>query len=133
MHSWSLNETVVLIAGARGIGVATARGFDTGLPAHASSAPAADQRTYPVERAVMDIVSGFEQRRPRICTPRFVYAAHALRPLLTTRIFQRDVLAVAPEMERAFQQELAERGVEGASVSERVASQVGNSAERVQA
>jgi NAD(P)-dependent dehydrogenase (short-subunit alcohol dehydrogenase family) len=82
------------------------------------------KRTYPVERAVQDIVAGFEQRRRRICTPRFVYAAHALRPLLATRLFERDVLAAAPEMERAFRQELAERGVEGASVSERVARQL---------
>jgi hypothetical protein len=80
-----------------------------------------------------DIPSGFEQRRRRICTPRFVYGAHALRPPLTTRVFQRKLLAVAPEMERAFQQELAERGVGGASVSERVASQLAKSAERVQA
>jgi hypothetical protein len=79
----------------------------------------------------MDIVRGFEQRRRRICTPRFVYTVHALRPLLTTRIFERDLLAVAPEMERAFQQELAERGVEGACVSERVAAQLAQSAERV--
>jgi NAD(P)-dependent dehydrogenase (short-subunit alcohol dehydrogenase family) len=82
------------------------------------------KRTYPVERAAQDIVAGFEQRRRRICTPRFVYAAHALRPLLTTRLFERDVLAAAPAMERAFRQELAERGVEGASVSERVARQL---------
>jgi NAD(P)-dependent dehydrogenase (short-subunit alcohol dehydrogenase family) len=91
------------------------------------------KRTYPVERAVRDIVAGFEQRRRRICTPWFVYAAHALRALLTTRIVERDQLAVAPEMERAFQQELAERGVEGASVSERVASQLAHGGERVEA
>jgi NAD(P)-dependent dehydrogenase (short-subunit alcohol dehydrogenase family) len=91
------------------------------------------KRTYPVERAVHDIVVGFEQRRRRICTPRFVYAAHALRPLLTTRIVERDQLAAAPEMERAFRQELAERGVEGASLSERVASQLAHSGGRVEA
>jgi NAD(P)-dependent dehydrogenase (short-subunit alcohol dehydrogenase family) len=85
------------------------------------------KRTYPVDRAVRDIVAGFEQRRRRICTPRFVYAAHALRPLLTTRVFERDLLAVAPEMERAFRQEVAERGAQGASVSERVAAQLGPS------
>jgi NAD(P)-dependent dehydrogenase (short-subunit alcohol dehydrogenase family) len=87
------------------------------------------KRTYPVERAVRDIVAGIEQRRRRICTPRFVYAAHALRPLLTTPIIERDLLAAAPEMERAFQQELADRGVEGASVSERVASQLAHRVE----
>jgi NAD(P)-dependent dehydrogenase (short-subunit alcohol dehydrogenase family) len=82
------------------------------------------KKTYPVEQAVRDIVAGFEQRSRRICTPRFVYAAHALRPLLNTRAMQRDQLAVAPEMERAFEQELAERGREGASISERAARQL---------
>jgi hypothetical protein len=82
------------------------------------------KRTYPVERAVKDIVAGFEQRRRRICVPKFVYIAHALRPLLTTPIMERDQLAIAPEMERAFRQDLAERGVEGASASDRVADQV---------
>jgi NAD(P)-dependent dehydrogenase (short-subunit alcohol dehydrogenase family) len=91
------------------------------------------KRTYPVERAVKDIVAGFEQRRRRICVPRIVYAAHALRALLTTRMMERDQLAVAPEMERAFRQDLAERGIEGASVSDRVAGQLTHAEERVHA
>jgi len=82
------------------------------------------KKTYPVERAVTDIVAGFEQRRRRICVPRFVYLAHALRPLLTTRLMERDQLAIAPELERSFRRELAERGPEGASVSERIAKQL---------
>ena len=82
------------------------------------------KKTYPVERAVKDIVAGFEQRSRRICTPRFVYMAHALRSVLNTRAMERDQLAVAPEMERAFEQELAERGLEGASISERAARQL---------
>jgi NAD(P)-dependent dehydrogenase (short-subunit alcohol dehydrogenase family) len=90
-------------------------------------------RTYPVERAVKDIVAGFEHRRRRICVPRFVHAVHALRPLLTTRLMERDQLAAAPEMERAFRQDLAERGVEGASASDRVANQVTHAEERVHA
>jgi NAD(P)-dependent dehydrogenase (short-subunit alcohol dehydrogenase family) len=82
------------------------------------------KRTYPVDRAVNDIVAGFEQRQRRICTPRFVYVAHALRPLLTTRMFERDQLKVAPEMERIFRQEVSEHGVAGASVSDRLAGQL---------
>jgi NAD(P)-dependent dehydrogenase (short-subunit alcohol dehydrogenase family) len=89
------------------------------------------KKTQPVERAARDIAVGFEQRRRRICTPRFVYAAHALRALLTTQLVERDLLAAAPEMERAFQQELAARGVEAASVSERVAPQLQRAGERV--
>jgi NAD(P)-dependent dehydrogenase (short-subunit alcohol dehydrogenase family) len=87
------------------------------------------KRTYPVERAVKDIVKGFERRRRRICSPPFVYGLHALRPMLTTRMFERDQLAVAPEMERAFRQTLAERGAERTSVSDRVASQLTHSIE----
>jgi NAD(P)-dependent dehydrogenase (short-subunit alcohol dehydrogenase family) len=82
------------------------------------------KKTYPVEQAVKDIVAGFEQRSRRICTPRFVYAAHALRPVLNTRAMQRDQLAIAPMMERAFEQELADRGLEGASIGERAARQL---------
>ncbi len=82
------------------------------------------KRTYPVEVAVKEIVAGFEQRRHRICVPRFMYVLHAIRPLLTTRLMQRDQLAVAPEMEQAFREELAERGLEGASISDRFAHQL---------
>jgi NAD(P)-dependent dehydrogenase (short-subunit alcohol dehydrogenase family) len=82
------------------------------------------KKTYPVERAVKDIVAGFERRSRRICTPRFVYAAHALRSVLNTPALQRDQLAVAPEMERIFEQDLAERGLEAASISERAARQL---------
>jgi short-subunit dehydrogenase len=80
------------------------------------------KKTYPVERAAKDIVRGFERRRRRICTPPFVYLAQAFRPLLTTRLIERDQLAVAPEMERAFLEDLAEPGLAG--VSERIAEQV---------
>jgi NAD(P)-dependent dehydrogenase (short-subunit alcohol dehydrogenase family) len=82
------------------------------------------KRTYPVERAVADIVAGFEQRRRRICTPRFVALAHVLRPVLTSAIFERDLVAAAPEMASIFEQEIAERGVEAASVSDRVVAQL---------
>jgi NAD(P)-dependent dehydrogenase (short-subunit alcohol dehydrogenase family) len=81
------------------------------------------KKTYPVERAVKDIVAGFERRSRRICSPRFIWAAHALRPLLTTPLIERDLIAATPEMERVYRQELDERGSEGASVSERVAGQ----------
>jgi NAD(P)-dependent dehydrogenase (short-subunit alcohol dehydrogenase family) len=82
------------------------------------------KKTYPVDRAVRDIVAGFEQRRRRICVPRFVYLAHVLRPLLATRLMERDQLVIAPELERSFRLELAARGAEGASLSERSAKQL---------
>lgn len=83
-------------------------------------------RTYPVERAAADILAGFEQRRRRICTPRFVQLAHILRPALTSRLFERDQVAAAPDITRLFEEDAAERGIEAASVSERVAAQVGH-------
>ena len=82
------------------------------------------KRTYPVERAVRDIVAGFERRQRRICTPGFVRLAVAFRPLLTSPLIERDMLAVAPAMIADFEQDLAERGAEAASVSFRVASQL---------
>jgi NAD(P)-dependent dehydrogenase (short-subunit alcohol dehydrogenase family) len=82
------------------------------------------KRTYPVERAAADIVAGFEQRKRRICTPPFVQIAHVLRPALTSRLFERDLLAAAPDIARMFEAELAERGSERASVSERTARQL---------
>ena len=81
-------------------------------------------RIYPVERAAADIVRGFERRNRRICTPRFVRVVHLLRPALTTRAFERDILAAAPEMTRLFEQDIAQRGLEKASVTDRVARQL---------
>jgi hypothetical protein len=48
---------------------------------------------------------------------------HALRPLLTTKLFQRDQLAVATGMEQAFETQ-AQWGPEAASASERTAVQL---------
>jgi NAD(P)-dependent dehydrogenase (short-subunit alcohol dehydrogenase family) len=81
-------------------------------------------RTQPVQRAVADIVAGFEARRRRICTPRYVLAAHALRPLLTTRLFEHDLLGAAPAIEATYRDEVGERGAAAASISERVAGQL---------
>jgi NAD(P)-dependent dehydrogenase (short-subunit alcohol dehydrogenase family) len=82
------------------------------------------KKTYAVERAATDIATGFERRRRRICVPPFVQVAQALRPLLTTRLFERDQLAVAPELERRFEQDVEQRGAAAASASERIARQI---------
>jgi NAD(P)-dependent dehydrogenase (short-subunit alcohol dehydrogenase family) len=82
------------------------------------------KRTFPLERAVSDIVAGFEGRKRRICSPRFVVLAHWLRPLLATAAFERDQRRAAPEITRLFEEELAERGAEAASTSERVGEQL---------
>jgi NAD(P)-dependent dehydrogenase (short-subunit alcohol dehydrogenase family) len=82
------------------------------------------RRTYPVDRAVKDIVKGFERRKRRICTPPFVTAAHVLRPLMTARLVERDQISAAPEIERLFREDAATRGTMAASVSERIARQL---------
>jgi NAD(P)-dependent dehydrogenase (short-subunit alcohol dehydrogenase family) len=81
-------------------------------------------RTYPIERAAVDIVAGFEQRRRRICTPRFVQLFHVLRPALTSRVGERGMRAIGPELVQLYEQDVAERGTEAASISERFAQQL---------
>jgi NAD(P)-dependent dehydrogenase (short-subunit alcohol dehydrogenase family) len=81
-------------------------------------------KTYPVERAARDIADGFDRRASRICTPKFVRAAHVLRAALTTRPFQRDLVAAAPDIERLFAEQVSERGRRETSVSERVAERL---------
>jgi hypothetical protein len=68
------------------------------------------KKSYPVERAAKDIADGFDKRARRICTPPFVRIAHVLRAATTTRIFERDLLAAAPEIERLFAEQAAEEG-----------------------
>lgn len=82
------------------------------------------RKTYAADEAARIIVDGFERRSRRICVPPFLRAVHALRPLLTTRLFERDYLAIAPEMEQAFLESAAARGASAASASRRVSSQL---------
>lgn len=81
-------------------------------------------KTFPVERAAREIADGFDRRASRICTPKFVRAAHVMRAALTTRPFQRGLTAAAPDIERLFAEQMAERGRREASVSERVADRL---------
>ena len=81
-------------------------------------------RNYPVERAARDIARGFERRSRRICTPGWVWAMQALRSALTTWPVERDLRRAAPEIDRVFAEEAERRGVEAASVSDRVREQV---------
>jgi NAD(P)-dependent dehydrogenase (short-subunit alcohol dehydrogenase family) len=81
-------------------------------------------RTMAVERVVADIVAGFEQRRRRICSPWFMQVAQVIRPVLTTRLFERDWRAAAPDITRLFEEEIRARGREGASVSDRIGRQL---------
>jgi DNA-binding SARP family transcriptional activator len=82
------------------------------------------KRTYPVQRAARDIADGFDKRARRVCTPGFVRIAHVLRAALTTRPFERDLVAAAPDIERLFAEQAAERGRLETSVSERTAARL---------
>jgi NAD(P)-dependent dehydrogenase (short-subunit alcohol dehydrogenase family) len=82
------------------------------------------KRSYPVERAARDIADGFDRRARRICTPRFVQIAHVLRAATTTRVFERDFVQAAPEIERLFAEQVSERGRLETSVSERVVNRI---------
>jgi NAD(P)-dependent dehydrogenase (short-subunit alcohol dehydrogenase family) len=78
------------------------------------------KRSYPVERAARDIADGFDKRARRICTPPFVRIAHVLRAATTTRVFERDLLRAAPDIERLFaEQAAAEGGARHVSLGER--------------
>ena len=82
-------------------------------------------KTYPVEKAARDIADGFERRAQRICTPSFVRVLHVARSALTTRLATRDQVEAAPDIERLFREEVAERGQLGASATRRTSHQVG--------
>ncbi|HYF26933.1 MAG TPA: short-chain dehydrogenase/reductase [Baekduia sp.] len=83
------------------------------------------KKTYPVQRAAADIAAGIERRAPRICTPRFVWAAHVLRAGLATRGFTWNLRRAAPDIERRFADEAARRGgAAEASASARVREQL---------
>jgi NAD(P)-dependent dehydrogenase (short-subunit alcohol dehydrogenase family) len=68
------------------------------------------KKTYPVERAARDIADGFDKRARRICTPPFVRIAHVIRAAATTRVFERDLLVAAPDIERLFAEQASEEG-----------------------
>jgi NAD(P)-dependent dehydrogenase (short-subunit alcohol dehydrogenase family) len=83
------------------------------------------RKTYPLDRAAREIADGFDRRARRICTPRFVWLAHALRAAATTRVFERDLVAAVPDMERIFEQQVAEHGALHSSLGERERRRLG--------
>lgn len=89
-----------------------------------AATPEPFRRSYPVERAASDIARGFERRKRRICTPWFTLLLHLMRPIMATRLMERKSLAAAPEYERLFEQEIADRGIAVASLGERVGEQL---------
>ena len=59
-------------------------------------------RTYPVVDVVGPIADAFERRQRKVFLPRFVRTMHVLRPLLQTRLVERDQLKIAPDLRQAF-------------------------------
>jgi NAD(P)-dependent dehydrogenase (short-subunit alcohol dehydrogenase family) len=99
---------------------------DTEIPAFARLRAAFRfpfSKTYPVDKAAAQIVDGIARRSRRVCVPGFVRIAHVLRPVLATRLFERDLRLAAPHIVADFRRSVAERGTAGASVSGRVKQQ----------
>jgi len=80
-------------------------------------------KTYPVDLAAKEIVDGIERRKRRICVPRSIRLVHGIRPLLTTRVFERDLLRAAPGIVADFQRSAAEEGAASISLSARAGRQ----------
>ena len=76
-------------------------------------------KTYPLEAIVGPLVDGIAARRDRICLPGFVRAAHVLRPALRSKVFERQVRAVAPAMREAFAAQVEAQGAHRASAGPR--------------
>jgi NAD(P)-dependent dehydrogenase (short-subunit alcohol dehydrogenase family) len=77
------------------------------------------RKTYPVERAAREIADGFDRRARRVCTPGFVRLAHLVRAASTTRMFERDLIKAVPDLERLFDEQVAEHGALHSSLGER--------------
>lgn len=78
----------------------------------------------PVAVMAEAIAAVMERRDRRLFMPVWVRWAFALRSLLHTRPAERDMLAVAPEIERLFAAEIAVRGAASASMGEGPRSQM---------
>jgi NAD(P)-dependent dehydrogenase (short-subunit alcohol dehydrogenase family) len=75
-----------------------------------SALPGPLGRTTPLERCVAAFVEGLEQRSRRVYVPRWVAALAWLKPLLTSRLGEREPLKQAPRMLPMLDAEMAELG-----------------------
>ena len=75
-------------------------------------------KTYPVGDGAEAILRGIERRSRRFFTPGWVAWLQRFRGLLG-KTADRDMLKVAPEIERLSAEEVARRGLEEASLSDR--------------
>jgi NAD(P)-dependent dehydrogenase (short-subunit alcohol dehydrogenase family) len=72
------------------------------------------KKTYPVAVAADAVVRGIAKRKRVVVAPRWVRMLLPLRALLP-KLSERDQLKVAPDVERLFAEEIAERGAEETS------------------
>jgi NAD(P)-dependent dehydrogenase (short-subunit alcohol dehydrogenase family) len=68
-------------------------------------------KTYPVSAVGDAVLDGIARRRRHVVVPGWVRAAIALRGVLP-KVIERHSLATAPEMDAAFERDVAERGAE---------------------
>jgi NAD(P)-dependent dehydrogenase (short-subunit alcohol dehydrogenase family) len=80
---------------------------------------------HPVAKAVQNIVRGFERRSRRIFVPEWIRGMHWGRAALHSSLGDRLTGQNAPELLALFEQDAQERGVEGASASERTRTVLG--------
>jgi hypothetical protein len=66
-------------------------------------------KTYPVSAAVDAIEKGIENRSRRVLAPGWIKVLLAMRDFIP-QFVERDVAKTMPEVERAFEADIAERG-----------------------
>ncbi len=75
-----------------------------------STLPGPLGKTIPLDRCVAAFVEGLEQRKRRVYVPRWVAALAWLKPLLTSRLGEREPLKQVPRMLPMMDAEVAELG-----------------------
>ncbi len=76
--------------------------------------PGFARKTYPVSAVGDAVVDGFERRRRMVVVPGWVRVASALRGVLPA-VLERETLKNVPELDAAFERDVADRGMEAAS------------------
>jgi NAD(P)-dependent dehydrogenase (short-subunit alcohol dehydrogenase family) len=76
-------------------------------------------KTYPVESIVGPVADAFEKRQRKVFLPGFVRVAHVARPLLQTRLLERDQLKAAPDIRRHFAEQAEREGGRSAALGPR--------------
>jgi NAD(P)-dependent dehydrogenase (short-subunit alcohol dehydrogenase family) len=76
-------------------------------------------RTYPLPPAVAEVAAAIAQRRRRVAYPRWWLKTLPLRQLMASSLVERQSAKLVPQAMRDYDKLVAERGVSGASATER--------------